>query len=96
MVVHHTCFSPNRSSPAIALGCSFVILQPRFFNIVAPMIDARSALKSWRKMPTVSLPKATMAKAVWVQARKILGSGCGYPTGDDAPKAGGRSFCWEN
>jgi len=44
----------DRSSPAIALGSSFMILQPGFINIVAPMIDARSTLKSWPKMPTVS------------------------------------------
>ena len=30
----------DRSSPAIALGSSFMILQPGFINIVTPMIDA--------------------------------------------------------
>jgi hypothetical protein len=28
-----------------------------FINTAAPMIDASSSFKSWRKMPTVSLPK---------------------------------------
>ena len=57
------------------------LLVKRFINIIPPLIDARSILKSWRKMPTVSLPKGTMEKTVRVQvpevlpAGKILGSG---------------------
>jgi hypothetical protein len=81
----------------------FMILQPGFINDVAPMIDARSILKSWRKRPTVSLPKTTMAKTVRVQVPDVLPLGKSLKVavgtrlrGRPKPKVGGRSFCWEN